>query len=98
MSVLRIGHAAPSYSLLNSPLHQTVCDNEWGDGVEDLVPRPAHDVPEALADEGGHGSLSVRAEGIGHDALAGSAAALVGVAPAANVPSILFPCQPVSIL
>jgi hypothetical protein len=85
-------------SLLDSPLHQAVCDNERGDGVENLVPRAAHDVPEALADEGGHGSLSVRAESIGHDALAGSAATLVGVTPAANVPSVFVPCQPESIL
>jgi hypothetical protein len=75
-------------SLLDGPLHQSVCGNERRDGVENLVPRSAHDVPEALGDEGCHGSLSVGAEGVGHDALAGSAASLVGVTPGANVPSV----------
>jgi len=67
--------------LLNSPLHATVRNQERWDCVKHLVPRPAHDVPEALADEGGHGALSVRGERVRHDALAGAAAAFVGVTP-----------------
>lgn len=68
-------------SPLNSPLHGAVCDDERGNKVEDLVPRAANDVPEALCEKVGHGSLSVRAEGVGNDALARAAAALVRVTP-----------------
>lgn len=75
-------------SPLNGPLHRGVSNNQRGDEVEDLVPRAAHNVPEALADEGGHGSLSVGAERVGDYALAGSATALIGVAPGADVPSV----------
>lgn len=72
---------------LDRPLHGGVSGNERGDEVQDLVPRAAHDVPEALADEVRHGALSVGAERVGDCALAGSATALIGVAPGANVPS-----------
>lgn len=68
-------------SLLDSPLHGAVCDGQRWDEVEDLVPRAAHDVPEALADEGGHGALTVGAQCVGDDALSGSATTLVGVTP-----------------
>jgi hypothetical protein len=68
-------------SLLDSPLHSAVCDGQRWDEVEDLVPRAAHDVPEALADEGGHGALTVGAQCVRDDALSGSATALVRVTP-----------------
>lgn len=68
-------------SLLDGPLHSGVRNQEGWDSVEDLIPRAAHDVPETFADESGHGALSVGAHGVGHDALAGSAAALIWVAP-----------------
>ena len=74
-------------SPLNRPLHCGVSGNKRGNKVQDLVPRAAHDVPEALADESRHGALSVGAERVGDYALAGSATALIGVAPGANVPS-----------
>ena len=83
-SALNALHDSP----LNSPLHSGVSSNHRGNEVEDLVARAAHDVPEALADEGGHGTLPVGAERVRDDALAGSAAALIGVAPGANVPSV----------
>lgn len=75
-------------SPLNSPLHSGVSGNHRGNEVEDLVARAAHDVPEALADEGGHGTLPVGAERVRDYALARSATALIGVAPGANVPSV----------
>jgi hypothetical protein len=81
-------HHCCYYSLLNSPLHDSVRNNERWNRVQDLVPRSAHDVPEALADEGGHGSLSVRAERVGYHAFAGTATALVWVSPGADVPSV----------
>ena len=68
-------------SPLDGPLHSGVSGNHRGDEVQDLVPRAAHDVPEALANEGGHGALTVGAQCVGDDALSGSATALVGVTP-----------------
>jgi hypothetical protein len=76
------------YSLLNCPLHDSVRDEKRRDGVKHLVPRPAHDVPEALGDEIRHGALSVGAQDVRCDAFAGTAAAFVRVAPGADVPSV----------
>ena len=75
-------------SPLDGPLHSGVSGNQRGNEVQDLVPRAAHDIPEALVDEGSHGTLPVGAERVGDDTLAGTAAALIGVAPGANVPSV----------
>ena len=75
-------------SPLDRPLHSGVSANQRGNEEQDLVPRAAHDVPETLADESCHGTLPVGAERVGDDALAGSATALIGVAPGANVPSV----------
>jgi hypothetical protein len=75
-------------SLLNRPLHHAVRSDKRRDREKHLVPRPAQHVPEALGDEVGHGALSVRAQGVGCDAFAGAAAAFVGVAPGADVPSV----------
>jgi hypothetical protein len=72
---------------LNSPLHTPVRDSQRRDKVQHLIPAPAHNVPEALADESSHGALAVGRQDIGDDALAGAAAALVGVTPGADVPS-----------
>lgn len=68
-------------SPLNCPLHSSVRDGERGNEVEDLVLRSAHDVPEALAEEVGHGALAVGAQSVGDDALARTATALVWITP-----------------
>jgi hypothetical protein len=75
------------YSLLNGPVHHGICGDERRNREKDLVPRAAHDVPEALCDESGHGALAVGRQRVRHDALARATAAFVGVTPAANVPS-----------
>lgn len=88
-----VSHSRPRSCLifdspLDSPLHGAVCNDQRWDEEEDLVPRAAQDVPETLGEEVGHGSLSVGAQGVGDDILAGTAAALIWVAPATNVPSV----------
>jgi hypothetical protein len=73
---------------VNSPLHSRVREDKRRHEVKDLVPAPPHRVPEALREGVGEGSLSVRAQGVGGDALSGLAAAFIWVAPAADVPSV----------
>lgn len=92
------GQDCRSHNLpLNSPLHSAVCDDKRRNEEKDLVSRAADNVPEALVDEGGHGALSVGAQSIGNDALARSTAALVGVTPGTDVPSV-YQCQPRCVL
>jgi hypothetical protein len=91
-ALLALPHRRASHHIIDSPLdgplHSGVSGNHRGNEVQDLVPRAAHNVPEALVDEGSHGTLPVGAERVRDDTLAGSAAALIGVAPRANVPSV----------
>ena len=68
-------------------MHQAVCRNERRDNVKDLVLRPPHGVPCSPGEEASKGSLTIRAHGVDNGAFAGLAAAFVGVAPAADVPS-----------
>jgi len=75
------------HSPLNSPLHHAVRRNKWRHDVENLVPRPPNSVPCSLGEPSGKGTLPVRAHGVDDRAFAGLAAAFVGVAPAADVPS-----------
>lgn len=71
-------------------MHSPIRGNKRRNREQDLVSRAAHDIPEALADEGGHGALAVGRQGVCGDAFAGTAAAFVGVAPAADVPSAVL--------
>jgi hypothetical protein len=76
-----------AHSPLNSPLHSAVRQDKRRHNIQDLVANATGRVPHALGEEAGEGALAVRRQAVRHDALSGLAAALVGVAPAANVPS-----------
>jgi hypothetical protein len=79
--------AAQKHSPLNSPLHHAVRRDERRDDVKNLVPCPPHSVPCSLGEKAGKGALAIGAHGVDDRAFAGLASALVGVAPATDVPS-----------
>lgn len=58
---------------LNGPVHGGVCDNEGGNNVENLVAETAEDVEDGSVTSTGEGTLTVRGQRVGSDALGGRA-------------------------
>jgi hypothetical protein len=54
---------------LNSPVHCSVGGNEGRNNVEDLVPEAAERVEDGGVSSAGEGSLTVRGDSVGSDAL-----------------------------
>jgi len=69
---------------LNSPVHGGVCDNEGGNNVENLVTETAEDVEDGSVASTGKGTLTVRGQRVGSDALGGRATCTTDISDAPN--------------
>lgn len=75
---------------LNGPVHGDVCDNEGGSNVKNLVAETTEDVEDSSVGGTGHGTLTVRGQRVGGDALGSRATCNMDISDPLELQSPLF--------